>query len=192
MPPRLLLLWPLLSCAAEEYVYVPSCTLDAPLAAPATAAVGDAVVLTSSPLTEVWDTVVTIGGVQAELVSLDRTDCDDCDECVADAGCTECDVQCEDCTETCATCVETVTVLVPALAAGSHPVQVFNRHGHSDLGTLEVLAGDTGDTGAADTGGDTGGADTGDTGDTAGSDTGDTGGADTGAGDTGDGGDTGA
>jgi hypothetical protein len=159
----------LLACSTEETVEYATCTLDAPAASPTTAAPGDTVVLTSSPLTEVWDTVVLVGGARAELVSLDRTDCDDCDDCLDEAECDACDLECEDCTETCATCVETVTIVVPSVAAGEQDVQLLNRYGRSALGTLTVLAGDTGDT---DTGLDTGDTDTGlDTGDT---DTGDT------------------
>jgi hypothetical protein len=181
----------LLACTSDELETTSGCTLDAPVAAPASGAPGDEVVLTSAPLTEVWDTLVTVGGTRATVLDLTRDGCDDCDTCVDDAECTVCDVECVDCTETCATCVETVTIVVPDLPAGDHAVQVVNRHGTSELGTLTVLAGaDTGDT---DTGADTGDTDTGvDTGDTdTGVDTGDTDTGDTDTGDTDTGVDTG-
>lgn len=136
------------------------CILDAPVLSPASAAAGDTVVLASSPLTEVWDTAVVVGGVRAELVSVDRADCDAWDACVAAEACTVCDT-CNSCAESRAACVETAAFIVPAVAEGARGVEILNRHGRSPAVALEVLPSAV-DTGGADTGaGDTAGGDTG-------------------------------
>lgn len=144
------LLLSLLACDDVTVSDPPTCALSAPAASPATAAPGDVVTLTTGPLTEVWDTLLTVGGVRAEVGDVTRAECDDCDTCFTTEGVGACGA----CDSSCATCVETVTFTVPSLAAGTWPVEVANRHGRSPRIDFVVTApsGDTGDTGASDTG----------------------------------------
>jgi hypothetical protein len=156
------------------------CTLGAPAMSVAEAAPGDTVTLTLSPLTEAWDTVITVGPDRATILDLDRSTCDACDTCREDAECTTCG-ECTDCEASCDTCVETVQFIVPALSAGIWPVQLTNLYGRSQPVDLTIPSGaDTGADTGTDTGADTG-TDTGaDTGTDTGADTGTDTGADTG------------
>jgi hypothetical protein len=119
-----------------------TCALDVPTLAPASAAPGAQVVVTAHPLTDVWDTAVTVGPTRADLVDLDRSTCDTCDDCRDTGECSSCDV-CDVCATDCEGCVETVTFVVPDLAPGEWPVEVVNRHGRTQTVTLTVLAAET-------------------------------------------------
>ncbi len=131
--------WALTACDTESGTAVATCPLEAPAAAPETAAPGETVTLTTRPLTEAYDTVVTIGPVRAEVVSVDRATCDACDTCRVAAGCSDCG-SCDACVTDCATCVETVSVLVPDIAEGPADVVVRNARGASAAGQLTVTA----------------------------------------------------
>lgn len=135
---------------------------DAPTAAP-----GDAVTWTGGPLTEVRDTRVTIGGVPALVLSVEREGCATCDQCRVDAVCSPCglctgeeldpDVRTAcfgdpfaGTTGSCGQCVERLTFEVPADAPlGEQPVWVVNAHGTSTVGSLTVVAARSGGSGAA-------------------------------------------
>ncbi|MEY3213304.1 MAG: hypothetical protein RIT28_3785 [Pseudomonadota bacterium] len=151
------------------------CELALAQVAPEAALPGETIQLVLSPLTTADDTLVTIGGVRAQLVTFERAGCEDCDACRETYLCAPCLDDCDICDLGCeAECVERVEVLVPSLAPGPATIEVFNGEGASGRLTLTVLAPPE-DTGGAD--------DTGDTGDTAPPDTG--GADDTAAPDTG-------
>lgn len=168
------------ACETDSTGYSLQCDLAAPALAPAEAAPGESIVATGNAFTEVYDTVVTVGGEAATIIDLERADCVECDECQVSAGCTACD-DCDACATECLPCVETLTFSVPTVPVGWHPVTLTNLHGQSAASSLLVTegSGDTGDTG--DTGvNDSGDTSTGDSGDSAAADSADTAAADSG------------
>lgn len=132
----------MLACATTTTTPARTCSLDTPTLVPSSAMPGDQVVVTAQPLTEVWDTAVTVGSARAELVEVDRSTCDDCDDCRDTGGCSTCD-DCEPCDVACDTCVQSLTFVVPDLAAGEWPVEIVNRHGRSERVLLTVVAAPT-------------------------------------------------
>lgn len=147
----------LLGCTETTTLTLPSCTVELHEAAPAAALPGEQVVVTATPVTEDFDTALSVGGVRAEIVSVDRADCDACDACMTDAECGTCSADCDACDALCeATCVETITFVVPAVDAGETRIELFNAHGGSNRLAFEVLgasdSGDPGDSGATDSG----------------------------------------
>jgi uncharacterized membrane protein YgcG len=160
----MLLLLALSACDTTVDTDFPSCQVDVMQVEPASGLPGDSIKLTAHPVTTTFDTVLNIGGTTAELVSVDRTDCESCDDCRTTWACLECGADCDPCDNLCATtCDESVVFTVPELAAGSYQIEVFNAHGHSDRVAFEVLGvTDTGDSGNGDSGGgDSGGGDSG-------------------------------
>ena len=115
------------------------CTLGKPTLSASSAAPGDQVVLTATPLTEAWDTAITLGSVRAQIVSLDRTECTECDDCRDTGGCAPCDA-CTDCATSCGVCAETVTFVVPVLDPGDYVLEMVNRNGRSEQISLTVTA----------------------------------------------------
>ena len=137
---------------------------------------GEVVSWVGGPLTEVRDTRVTVGGVDAVVLDVVRSECDGCDACLETAGCTPCG-SCDGAelevaqrvacfgdpfagTEgECGTCVETLTFEIPVtLLPGPAAVWMVNRHGIAR--PLEVVisgasgsTGHTGDTGGSSAGG---------------------------------------
>lgn len=146
----------LLACTDAVSLTLPTCTVDLVTLAPTEAAPGDEVVVTASPVTETFDTALTVGGVRADVLSVDRVGCDACDACLDEAECGTCSTDCDACDALCeAECIETITFVVPELAAGDATVELFNSHGGSDRLALNVLeAGQAGgaDSGATDSG----------------------------------------
>lgn len=140
----------LLAIACEDTTVdtVPTCPLGEPTMSVSSAAPGDEVRLTLSPLTEAWDTAITVGSARATVKSLERDNCDDCDDCRDSGGCTACS-ECTACETTCGECLESVTFVVPDLAAGTWPVTVINSHGTSVPVSLVVTAKKSGDTGTS-------------------------------------------
>jgi len=136
--------------ACETTPVVTLGTCDVGLSSPSAESLrpGEPLTIDAAPLTTDWDTVVYIGGVQAELTTLDRVGCETCDTCRTEALCTECG-DCDTCDRLCEEqCDESLTVLVPDLAPGPADVWLINRHGRSDSLSVIVLPPDV----AADTG----------------------------------------
>ncbi len=150
-------LWLVLACTTTSSSLSLTCDLSTPVFTPAEAAPGATVVAATGPLTESWDTTVSVGSTPATGVVVARQDCDACDECFSAAECNVCG-ECDDCIADCATCVETVSFTVPDVALGSTSVTITNLHAASAPTAFVVVE--------ADTGGDTA-SDTGDTGDSA-------------------------
>jgi hypothetical protein len=150
----LLLVWALgAGCAETVTTTVPRCTLEITLT-PESAEVGELVTATGSPLTEGYDTFVVVGGVEADVLSVDRADCALCDACRDDSGCSTCSA-CVVCEETCSTCAEALQFIVPMAPPGDTFVTVVNAAGSTEmipftiLGTSFVDTGHTGHTGVA-------------------------------------------
>jgi hypothetical protein len=149
--------------------------------APAEASAGAEVQFTGGPQSDVYDTSVSVDGASAEVVAIDRIDCDACDSCREDFECLACGT-CVDCVEACAPCVETLTFRIPADApAGPTSIAMLNRYGGTPALPFTVIgAEDSADTGIADTGATDTSVDTGSTSDTSAPHTGDTAPTDTG------------
>jgi hypothetical protein len=140
------------SCTTTSVVTLGTC--DVALFAPSLTEVrpGEPLTMGATPLTTDWDTVVYVGGIQAEVTALSRVGCTTCDTCRSESLCTECG-DCDNCDRLCVEqCDESLTVLVPDVAPGLSEVWIINRHGRSE--TLEVTilaAGEEGDTGESGT-----------------------------------------
>lgn len=137
----LLALAPLAACAATAVPTSLRCDLSLDAVTPAVAAPGEAVVITGTPFTTAFDTVVLVGGVPAEISLVDRTTCTACDTCRSENNCTGCS-DCDTCDITCAdTCAESITAIVPAGAPlGPATLTVRNAHGEGRGLSLEVVA----------------------------------------------------
>ena len=128
----------LAGCHTSTTTTVPSCALDLALDQE-TAAVGDVVRAVGGPVSDVWDTSVRVGGVDANVLSVDRTDCDACDLCQQAAGCDGCGL-CTDCTATCDSCEESVSFEAPTLPDGAADVVIVNPYGRSTSLALDVAS----------------------------------------------------
>jgi len=137
-----------LGCTTTTTTTVSVCTLEVTETTPAEAAAGESVVLTASPTTTVFDSLVTVAGVSADITDITRTECEACDACREVNACLACG-DCDVCDVSCAAeCVETVTFTMPSVGVGVQPVQLLNAYGASqpvDVTVLDV-ASDTGDT----------------------------------------------
>ena len=127
------------NCETESTDYGRSCSIELQSIAPNEALPGESIQLEASPLTSVQDTALFVRGVQAEILSVDRTDCDACDECIAEQECSPCG-DCDACDAICDTeCIETAVFLVPELSPGAAAVTLYNLYGQSESVTLNVL-----------------------------------------------------
>jgi hypothetical protein len=117
---------------------------------PAAGAAGEEAVATGGPFTDRIDTALFLGATRAEVIGLDRTNCDTCDTCREARSCGDCG-ECPACGPVCETCTETVTFSVPATSEGDQELVLFNSHGSSNALAFTVQ-GET-DTDPADTGG---------------------------------------
>ena len=145
----------LFACTDTTQTEFPTCTVELLSIEPAAAQPGELVTLTADPLTELQDTDLRVGGVDAQVQSVDRTGCDDCDDCRTTQGCAACGDDCDACDAECRdNCVETLSFVVPELSAGTHQVVLFNAHGGSLAAPFEVLetAVDTGPVDSGDSG----------------------------------------
>lgn len=97
---------------------------------PAEAAPGDVVLLRGAPMSEPFDTVVRVGGVVAEVMSVERDGCTACDACRAEEGCSSCG-PCPDCDADCGGCEQALSFLVPDIPGGPTVIMVYNQHGTS-------------------------------------------------------------
>ena len=148
-------------CAQESSTPTPTCTLDLAVESPEVYP-GQSLTLSGGPLTAVYDTRAQVGGLNAIVQDISRTECAACDACREEAECTGC-FACTECEASCDTCTEALAIEVPALPAGPADLVVLNAYGSSSPLQLQVLDTDTGtpDSGFFDLG------DSGDSGDTA-------------------------
>lgn len=139
--PRMLAIAALLLPACTTTAVVTLGTCDVALFTPSAEELrpGEPLTLGGTPLTTDWDTVVYVGGVEAEVTALERVGCQTCDTCRTESLCTECG-DCDDCDRLCAEqCDETLTVLVPDVEPGPADVWIINRHGRSETLQITVL-----------------------------------------------------
>ncbi|MCO4743851.1 MAG: IPT/TIG domain-containing protein [Proteobacteria bacterium] len=123
------------------------CTVEAELNA-AEGVAGDTITATGRPFSTRADTIVRVGGVDADVISAERSsECLLCDTCVDEVGCTGCETSCTECNALCADCTETVSFELPAIAAGPTEIVLLNHFGSTDPIDFVILDGDSGDTG---------------------------------------------
>lgn len=120
---------------------------------PAEAFPGEPVDVVGGPTSVTFDTVVTVGGVAAQVLDITREGCDFCDVCRADNNCLSCAGTCIACEELCAAdCVETTTLVVPdGVGYGETDIAIVNTFGTGTapflvLGAPPEPTGDTGST----------------------------------------------
>ena len=119
-------------CETEPVSPSRSCEVLLVAADPATAEIGDEVVLQASPLTTLQDSHLLVGGTQAEVIAVDRIGCETCDTCIVEADCDPCG-DCDACDAICdAECSETLRFLVPEREAGAANLTLYNLYGNSD------------------------------------------------------------
>lgn len=142
----------LLACSQITTTTVGTCTVEVTDLSPAEAPPGETVVLTGSPMTQLYDTLVTVNGQQATLSELSRTNCESCDACRTTNACLACG-DCDNCDQLCnEDCTETISFVVPEVTTGTHPVQLINAYGVSQPTTLNVHNSNTDTSSPSDTG----------------------------------------
>jgi hypothetical protein len=99
--------------------------------------------VTGGPLTSAYDTRAQLGGQEAAVDLIVRTDCAPCDTCREEAECTGC-FPCTDCDATCETCIESLSLEVPSLPSGPADLVVINAYGSSSPIPVTILRTDTG------------------------------------------------
>jgi len=107
--------------------------------------VGEAFTIRGGPQTDARDTSVFVSGANAPVLSVDS--CDTCYSCRQEQKCDPCGV-CPPCEDECAVCDESVVIEVPNLSSGSHPVQLVNAYGTSNVLSLDIDGGTNPDTGS--------------------------------------------
>lgn len=138
----MLILLAALACDLSTTLIDRACALGAPTLEPAEADAGGVVRVITTPVTDEADTVVTIGGVRAEVLGVVRDGCDACEDCRETEGCAGC-ADCDACDDTCATCVEAVRVRVPELEPGTYGVTVTTLFGMTEPAVLAIGGPDT-------------------------------------------------
>ena len=126
------------ACAESVVETFQHCELDGLLSAES-GEIGDVVTVTGRPFTEVADTEVRVGGVEASVLSVDRVDCTVCDACIEAAACSPCG-SCDACDVSCETCIETTTFEIPELAGGAQDIVLINAYGSTAPLPFEVNA----------------------------------------------------
>lgn len=127
----LLALLPLMACDPNHQPILVQCEpafqVEPDLATP-----GEIVAAVGRPVSEIVDTTVRVGGVEAAIVDVDPDSqaCRPCEDCRSLVGCTECQ-RCPTCADECLECAPQVLFEVPDLPAGDHLVTIANRFGTS-------------------------------------------------------------
>ena len=95
--------------------------------------------LYATPLSDTWDTYVSINGEPVEITSLQRLGCGSCDTCRIEQQCDSCE-ECTECSALCDTsvCFEEMTILTPVLTENTAKLQIINKYGHSPVYDLTI------------------------------------------------------
>jgi len=125
----------LCACPEVETTQFELCSLQITLDTTTTAP-NETVLATGGPFTDVYDTVVEVGGHDAQVLSVEQRDCDTCDLCLVAAECNGCE-PCDSCSEMCLDCVHQLSFVVPELEPSLTTVNVINRYGYGQA-SLDV------------------------------------------------------
>ena len=150
-----------LGCSTTSVELAQDCDVRLTSIEPSAAAPGATISAHVAPVTTVWDTAVYVGRQRAQVLAVDRINCEACDECKQENRCTECE-DCDACDAECdENCVESISFTAISAPSSQYPVSIFNGYGQSnsqDFQLLEAAAPDP-DTGSgADTATETGSA----------------------------------
>lgn len=119
-------------CETETVSPSRSCEVLLSGAEPAEAQVGEEVQLNASPLTTLQDSVLFVGGLEAEVLSVDRVGCEACDTCIVEQECSPCG-DCDACDAICdAECSESLRFVTPEREPGATTLTLYNLYGNSD------------------------------------------------------------
>ena len=96
--------------------------------------------LYAHPLSEVWDTFLSIDGKQAEIIDINRSGCSTCDTCRIENQCNQCE-ECTICDTSCIEeqCIEVLHFITPTLSEDSATLRLINKYGQSAAYTVEVI-----------------------------------------------------
>lgn len=95
-------------------------------------------------MTDTYDTLVRIGGMEVDDLEVTRDGCTLCDACQEDAVCDDPCGTCDACESLCEDCDAFVSASLPDLPPGPAELVLRNRFGESAPITVDVLDGDTG------------------------------------------------
>lgn len=95
--------------------------------------------LYATPLSDTWDTYVSIDGEPASVLSVQRLSCGSCDTCRLEQQCDSCE-ECSECDALCdiSVCFEELVIKTPVLTQPTAKLQVINKYGHSPVYDLIV------------------------------------------------------
>jgi len=120
------------TCESNSTSYGRSCEIVLESTNPASAVPGTEIELLAHPLTTKEDSQVFVGGIAAEILSIDRLDCEECDACRLDADCNACG-DCDACDALCAEgCRESLQFILPEKAPGKVEITLYNLYGNSN------------------------------------------------------------
>jgi len=120
------------TCETSSTSYGRSCEIVLETTNPASGSPDAEVELVANPLTTKEDSQIFVGGISAEILSVDRVDCETCDSCRLDADCNACG-DCDACDALCKdSCSETLRFILPALDPGEVEITLYNLYGNSN------------------------------------------------------------
>lgn len=121
----------LTACETTEVSTATRCDIEIESISPEILIAGESATIVAYPLTETWDSLVELNGVEADVSALNKDNCEACEECRITYECTECGY-CSDCQDSCLECTHSLDVIVPQDISGQVQVVIFNAHGSSD------------------------------------------------------------
>lgn len=146
-----MLVWFLFSCQTSELIISDKCTIQVREVEPNPLVAGQTATLIATPMSEAWDSRISIAQESVLANQLERIGCESCDSCKMRYECNDC-FDCDSCDYLCkSNCVEKLTFTVPDSISGAHPLYLSNRFGQSEPYAVEVESSIV-DTGSNDSG----------------------------------------
>ena len=139
------------ACESSEIVVSDKCTVEIEQISPSPIIAGQQATLVATPMSEPWDSRISIGQHSILAETLERIGCDECDSCRAQYECLDC-FDCDNCDLLCKnTCTEQLSFQVPNALEGDFQLYLINRFGQSEPYNISVLN-EALDTGSQDSG----------------------------------------
>ena len=128
----------LFACDSSEIVVSDKCTVEIEQISPTPLIAGQQATMTAKPMSEPWDSRISIGQSSVLAASLERIGCEECDSCRARYNCLDC-FDCDSCDVLCQdTCSEQLTFQVPNALEGDFQLYLVNRFGQSQPLSISV------------------------------------------------------
>ena len=141
----------LFACDSSEVVVSDKCTVEIEQISPNPLISGQQATMVATPMSEPWDSRISIGQTSVLGEALERIGCEECDSCRAQYECLDC-FDCDSCDLLCQnTCSEQLTFQVPNELEGDFQLYLVNRFGQSQPFSISVSA-ESLDTGFQDSG----------------------------------------